>query len=309
MIKKLKPAYALYNFFHRKQLIHNSDKFKKIGLNKSYYSPISAKDFEGIDGSALLADPAKLDVRQLDFYNNLPTHTQQEVDQFNQKGYAVLRGLMPTETVDDINAEIDRLLESGEIAYKYRNKLMFVIHKSPMLRDICNKLMPQDFLNGLIQGDAKLFQSINFINGSEQMTHSDSIHMTTFPQGGLLGVWIALEKIDAGNGSIHYYPGSHTLPYMMNDTFDNQGNGLFLGKSGYPAYERMIDKMVKERQLEKQVFDAMPGDVFIWHANLLHGGEAHVDKSRTRKSMVLHYFDKNRVCYHEITQRPALFQQ
>jgi hypothetical protein len=48
--------------------------------------------------------------------------------------------------------------------------------------------------------------------------------------------------------------------------------------------------------------------MMIWHANLFHGGEPHLDKSKTRKSVVFHYFDENSICYHEITQRPALMR-
>ncbi|GAC1370573.1 MAG: hypothetical protein NVSMB30_09360 [Hymenobacter sp.] len=38
----------------------------------------------------------------------------------------------------------------------------------------------------------------------------------------------------------------------------------------------------------------------------MHGGEPHLDKARTRQSMVFHYFSRAHICYHEITQRPAL---
>jgi hypothetical protein len=41
------------------------------------------------------------------------------------------------------------------------------------------------------------------------------------------------------------------------------------------------------------------------HTNLLHNGEPHKDKNLTSLSMVFHYFNKDSVCYHEITQRPA----
>ena len=34
----------------------------------------------------------------------------------------------------------------------------------------------------------------------------------------------------------------------------------------------------------------------------------HFDKNKTRKSVVFHYYAENRICYHEITQRPALFE-
>ena len=54
------------------------------------------------------------------------------------------------------------------------------------------------------------------------------------------------------------------------------------------------------------MFLAKKGDLLVWHANLLHGGEKVVDQNSTRKSMVLHYYANDTVCFHEITQRPTL---
>ena len=52
--------------------------------------------------------------------------------------------------------------------------------------------------------------------------------------------------------------------------------------------------------------DAKKGDVLVWHANLLHGGMPVVHPALTRKSMVAHYFAEGVICYHEISQRPAV---
>lgn len=158
----------------------------------------------------------------------------------------------------------------------------------------------------LIPGNPVLFQSINFLTGSQQKTHSDSIHMTTFPLGGLLGVWIALEDIDETNGALHYYPGSHKLPYYLNSDYDNVGTKWKIGPKDYTHYEKMMEQKIEENKLEKTIFRAKKGDLLIWHANLFHGGEPQADKSKTRKSMVFHYYDDQCICYHEITQRPAL---
>ena len=48
--------------------------------------------------------------------------------------------------------------------------------------------------------------------------------------------------------------------------------------------------------------------MLIWHANLVHGGEKVIDKNKTRKSMVFHYYANDAVAFHEITQRPTLKQ-
>jgi ectoine hydroxylase-related dioxygenase (phytanoyl-CoA dioxygenase family) len=108
------------------------------------------------------------------------------------------------------------------------------------------------------------------------------------------------------NGPLHYYPGSHKLPYYLNSDYDNEGNYYMIGDKDYTQYEKMLEEKIIEHKIEKKIFTAKKGDVLIWHANLMHGGEPHIDKERTRKSMVFHYFNMNCVCYHEITQRPSL---
>ena len=160
---------------------------------------------------------------------------------------------------------------------------MFALHHSQLLRDTGKDEKLIELLNVLIDGKAKLFQSINFLSGSEQDTHSDSIHMTTYPLGGLLGVWIALEDIDETNGALHYYPGSQNLPYYLNEEYDNVGTKFLIGDKDYTAYEKMLQEKIATLGLQKEIFRAKKGDVLIWHANLMHGGEAHTDKSKSRK--------------------------
>ena len=75
-----------------------------------------------------------------------------------------------------------------------------------------------------------------------------------------------------------------------------------------PRIEEKIAELVEEKGLQKKYFMAKKGDVLIWHANLIHGGEAIRTKGATRKSMVAHYFCEGVICYHEISQRPALLQ-
>ena len=65
--------------------------------------------------------------------------------------------------------------------------------------------------------NVELFQSINFIEGSQQRTHSDSIHMTTFPYGNLIAVWVALEDINEYAGRFFVCPKSHLFDYAGMD--------------------------------------------------------------------------------------------
>ena len=107
--------------------------------------------------------------------------------------------------------------------------------------------------------------------------------------------------------SLHYFEGSHKLPYYLNKDYDNEGNDWLLGKKSYEEYEEMIEEKIVQQQLKKKIFLAKKGDILIWHANLFHGGNPHLDKEKTRKSLVFHYFGKNVICYHEITQSRSGF--
>lgn len=307
-IRRLKAGYMLYNLFHYKQLEHNVPHYRQLGLRKWYFSPVSSKDFRHLPQSAPGVTPENKQHQLLESpaFNQLPVESRNSLLDFDQNGFAVLPGFFSEKEVTVANSETDRLLESGQVSFRYGNKIMFAYRKSDHLRSMGENPALLEILTLLLGKKAVLFQSINFYTGSQQKTHSDSIHMTTYPLGGLLAIWVALEDIHEGSGPLHYYPGSHVLPYYLNSDYDNEGNALFIGDKTYAEYEKMIGRKKEELGLKKKVFLAKKGDVFIWHANLLHGGEPHTDPSKTRKSVVFHYFSEGSICYHEITQRPAL---
>ena len=309
-IKRTKLAYAIYNFFHKKQLVHNVPLYQKLGLKKKYYASLSSKDFAALPQN--LSEKAAIPEQKLiacTLFSNISDAAKESLLCFEEKGFAIIDHYLNARQADAINTEIDALLEQGKIKLNERNKIMFAIHASNLLWDTGNHEDLKAVLSVLLGDKAILFQSINFLTGSEQATHSDSIHMTTFPLGGLLGVWIALEDITNENGPLHYYPGSHKLPYYLNGDYGNEGNVFFLGNKSYADYEDMIAERIKDQKLEKVKFFAKKGDLIIWHANLFHGGDPHLNKDKTRKSMVFHYFNENAICYHEISQRPALIKQ
>ncbi len=309
LIKRARILYSVYNFFHRKQLVHNEVIFKKLGIRKKYYSALSSKDFARMPGNTGNFIPAKQQLAACKLLDNLPDTNKESIFSFAENGFAVINNYLSSQQVEAVNDEIDLLLKQKKVRFKNGNKIMFAIHASPLLKQIGDNEQLKELLNVLVGGNTILFQSINFLMGSEQATHSDSIHMTTYPLGGLLGVWIALEDITADNGPLHYYPKSHLLPYFLNSDYDNEGNAIFSGNKSYTEYEKMISSKMEELKLEKVLFFAKKGDLLIWHANLFHGGDPHLNKAKSRKSMVLHYFKEDAVCYHEISQRPALLKQ
>ncbi len=85
--------------------------------------------------------------------------------------------------------------------------------------------------------------------------------------------------------------------------------GTVLAVKPKKNYEEYQQRIIEENGVKAEVISAKKGDVFIWNANLIHGGMTHLNKEKTRRSMVVHYFVKDRICYHELSQRPAVVKE
>jgi len=307
LIRKFKPSIALYNFFKRSELEHNLEKYTKYGIDKKYYSSVSSHDFIGLESPLNIHD--RLNSRdilpQQKLFNELPRQRQEELLSWSDDGYVILKNFFSLDRVQQINEEVSELDRSGQANW-VGNKMMFAIHYSNIILGASADPDLMKIIDLLMGKRMELFQSINFLTGSEQRTHSDSVHMSTFPYGNIIAAWIALEETTADNGPLHYYPGSHKLPYIVNQDFGNTGSRLFLGDKDYSAYEDKISDVLSEHDFERKTLFAQPGDILLWHSNLLHGGEPHHDKNLTRKSLVTHYYAEDAICFHEISQRPTL---
>ena len=307
-LRSLKLTYMVNNVLQASKLKHNKQLYRKYGVRKSIFAPLSSKDFSHLPqdkpwldkegGVEKLADHPEFH----SFSPDIQNHIHNWIDQ----GYLILRGYFDRDKVEGINAEVDRLLQAQQANVHYSGRILFAYRQSELLRQVVNDPELIRLMSFLLGKKVEPFQSLNFIEGSQQKAHSDSIHMTTFPMGYLSAIWIALETIDAGNGPLFYYPGSHKLPYLMNGDFDHGGSWWRVGPQANAHYEAKVQEWIDTHQLEKQHFHAEAGDLLIWHANLLHGGEPITRQESTRKSMVIHYFAREVICYHELTQRPAL---
>lgn len=307
-MRKYKITYQIFNFFFKNQLSYNIPIYKKYGINKKYFSSISSEDFRGLKSDLNVHD---LKDSQTEMPNNLSfkslePHLKKSLLSWSKNGYTILDNFFSENEIDACNEEIETLLKNNKVKFRYGNKVMFAFHHSKIIKKMGTDKKLLDLLNIILGKKVELFQSINFLKGSQQRTHSDSIHMTTFPYGNLVAIWVALEDVKLESGPLHYYPGSHKLPYVMNRDYGNIGTKYKLGPKSYTDYENHIEEVLVKNKLKKEIFLAKKGDVLIWHANLLHGGEKVIDKAITRKSMVFHYYSKDSICFHEITQRPTL---
>jgi ectoine hydroxylase-related dioxygenase (phytanoyl-CoA dioxygenase family) len=154
--------------------------------------------------------------------------------------------------------------------------------------------------------DAIPFQTLNFPIGTQQLTHSDTIHFNSVPERYTCAVWIALEDVDEDNGPLHYYPGSHKLPIYSALDIGFIGNKKMIKENYKNYYEPFIKNLVKSHDLKKELAILKKGTAFIWAANLLHGGDRIKDPNRSRHSQVTHYCFRDCYYYQPLSSMPEL---
>jgi ectoine hydroxylase-related dioxygenase (phytanoyl-CoA dioxygenase family) len=311
-LRTIKANYVLLNLVERRKLAHAKRMFDKYGLQRSPLLPISSLDMPLANGDIPWLDrpDARAVLERDPRVLALPEDIRTAVLDWPEKGYLILRNVFSSEEVQKVNEEVDRLIGSKAVDFNFTGrKIMFAYRHSQVIRSMAWDKRITDLLDLLLGKRMRVFQTINFLIGSEQAAHSDSIHMTTHPLGYMTAAWIALEQMTPDNGPLIFYPGSHRLPYLLNDRYDHGGGKFTLGEDAYARYEEAVQRSIDEGQFERKEFLASPGDMLIWHANLLHGGKRMNTPNASRKSMVIHYFADDVLCYHELTQRVALMDE
>jgi ectoine hydroxylase len=312
ILRRQRILHFLNNLANYPRLKDNKSLYKKYGTSKSILGSISHRDFKASAKESPWLDEAGAidrmlkDVRFQGFSQNV----QQSLLTWPDNGFMVLKNFVSGEKADKINNELDLLVKEGKIDFDYtKSRIMNGYKHSNSIKETIENPELLKILGFILNREVIPFQTISFMKGSQQRTHSDSIHMTTEPLGYLLAIWVALEDITMECGPLHYYPGSHQLPYVMSEDFENDNTFFSVGENYYASYENKIASLVTQHGLKKEIFLAKKGDLFIWHANLLHGGEKRIAPESTRKSLVAHYFCKGDIVnYHEITQRPAILK-
>ncbi|MFN0013410.1 MAG: phytanoyl-CoA dioxygenase family protein [Saprospiraceae bacterium] len=311
-LRSLKAVYMLNNLLNIKHLWRNRQLYRHFGLLKSILAPIGSADFRQHNPDIPWLDrpDASERLEQHPDFLKMGADMKDKVRQFVRDGFLVLERFHDPAITEAMNAEVDVLLDAGKAGFNYTGRKIFNLHEQSPLAN-SRFFRNQDLLrllSFLLGKPAIPFQSLSFVQGSEQRAHSDSIHMTTEPQGYLVATWTALEDCSDDCGPLFYYPGSHRLPYLMTPDY-NSGNTRFtIGGDSNRRYEDRIEALIREHGLKKAVFLAKRGDVLVWHANLLHGGSAITRSGTTRRSIVCHYYAEGVLCYHEMSQRPAIIR-
>ena len=252
------------------------------------------------------------------------TLTPEQLGDWEANGFLVLRDFVPKAEIARIRAVVDdewrrapgndhavdvlsgehegrtfRMAEAPPAARKevYKLNNLFArrseirqVALSPRLRAVCAQLL---------EGEPMICNSLNFERGSQQPFHIDTWYMPPPVDNRMVVASIALDDVDADNGPVAYYPGSHKIPAYRFST--GRLNEVPAGMHLCMAH---LEREIAARGLEQEEFHCRSGDVFIWHAQLLHGGRAIRDMARTRTSLVVHYWRAEDLSAGEVRRDP-----
>jgi phytanoyl-CoA hydroxylase len=227
---------------------------------------------------------------------------------FEKDGYIVLEGFFAHAQVDRATAAVRRLLAerprevvvdslltgartfwshaSGPATRQFKFNDLYLMCDA--VRELALDPSLCAILGELLREPAVLCNSLNFEKGSSQPRHIDSLYMTPRTPHSLVAAWIAFEDVHPDSGPLAYFPGSHRIPlYTFNDGTHHAARDEIVDWFDY------IDVQLRLRGLRERKFLARKGDVFVWHADLVHGGSPILDERRTRGSLVCHYFGES----------------
>lgn len=193
-------------------------------------------------------------------------------------------------TVDDMDT--GRRMRLREVPADARRSHRFKVNdlylEQPSVRRLAlnDRLVP--LLQRLLGERPAVCNSLSLEYGTEQEDHVDSLFMTPRTPTHLVAAWVALEDCAAASGLLRYWPGSHRIePYV----FSNGQRHFVAGELG--GWRDWMRAQVQRHGLRSELFQASKGDVFIWNAQLLHGGSRIAERGRTRRSVVFHYFSES----------------
>lgn len=223
---------------------------------------------------------------------------------YDSQGYLVFKPDLEPNLLDTIVKKLDGQYSQKATGYgsddSSASRIQDAWKVCPEVKELALNQSILSKLKELYDSEPLPFQTLNFPIGTEQATHSDTIHFSSDPPGNMCGVWVALEDATVTNGPLRYYPGSHKLK-----AYNMQDFGLRSDEKDYPKYEAKIQELVDTNKLEAQYGTIKKGECIVWSANLLHGGSKILDPKATRYSQVTHYFFKSDYFYTPLFSTPG----
>jgi len=228
---------------------------------------------------------------------------------FSEQGFLVVPDAVAPDHVARINQAIDDAVAKKIEGYEWgSSQRMHDLHdRYPAIRELWLHPKVMRLLELIFGVPGRPCQSLTYVFGSQQEHHQDNIHLTPFPAGRMCGVWTALEDVQPDSGELLVFPRSHRrLPriYMR-----SVGLPKIKDDDWAPFQEKVVARwtdLINANGLAPTVYRPKAGTVLIWHDNLMHAGSMRGDLTKSRRSIVGHYFAQGAVVYFDSSGLPGV---
>ncbi len=218
--------------------------------------------------------------------------------EYYENGYVVVENAFSSEQIDAVISDIKNKGFNSEFpmeTHRDERRVQDLWQYSEPVKQMACQPSILEKLEFLYEKKVVPFQTLNFIVGSQQKAHSDTLHFSSLPARYMCGVWVALEDITEDNGPLYYFPKSHRTPEYNFANFKNTtGDTTY---DNYTEYEDFMESYMEVSPFEKKKFYAKKGDALIWSSNIIHGGSPVNDPKSTRLSQVTHYYFEDCIYY------------
>jgi hypothetical protein len=143
--------------------------------------------------------------------------TAEQVDlakEYHENGFVVLSGVIPQTLIDAVRNDAETKAFNPDFPLTTQRDTVRVQdfwEASAAAKELACYPQILETLELLYERKAVPFQTLNFRVGTQQRSHSDTVHFSSLPARYMCGVWVALEDITEENGPVFYYPGSQRL--------------------------------------------------------------------------------------------------
>lgn len=253
---------------------------------KNYFNDKNALDIPWIESPFF---------HQLLENTNYTNEEKSILTEYNERGYIVVDLELTEEYIDSLLKQVFeelKLLPTQDSRYHYSEapRIFEGWKTNPYILGIAQHPKLLSTLELLYGRKPIPFQTINFLYGSNQPLHQDSIHFYTQPERWMVGTWTALQDMTEDCGPLNVVPGSHKWPHYnfqnLNLPVVEFGNQF----DNYHEYENFLSQLLEAMDGYKKKWIGKKGQTLIWASNLLHGGAPILDPNSTRYAQATHYY-------------------
>ena len=227
----------------------------------------------------------------------MPTIDDTAINQFQIDGFHVERQLFSADEVDAFRKTFMEQMTDGPIEglsdirkdfdpadplSRYPRMLLPHLHPDKPVGPLAMRTMLdrrlEPILRSLFGEEPFAVQSMFYFKppgARGQDLHQDNFYLRVKP-GTCIGMWLAIDDADRGNGGMVVVPGSGKLEVACPEKAD--------AKNFFTTEHVSVPKGLHEQPL-----DLKAGDVLFFNGSVIHGSYPNTSKDRFRRAFICHY--------------------